>query len=222
MEEKDLGLRIKKLRESQKMTQQEFSEKIEISRSMLSQIEAGKSSPTFNTLLNIMRAFKGDANYFFDEDVDLQNVNLTNIPIEGTEPRQGNDRPKDYWEEGNFYLKHHIEKKLLLDLIDNHPEWRNLYFNLNELGMFRYVIENIFHYYFNDIELQRHSSEKFLKDNKMDYDSYKENFIEALKQWQPLESSLNNIVEAIKKFYSDFKQYDTQNVIDGATGNINK
>ncbi len=52
-----IGLRIAKLRKLNKLTQAEFAEKIELSPTEISNIERGKNSLSFNTLVNICNEF---------------------------------------------------------------------------------------------------------------------------------------------------------------------
>ena len=73
-----IGQKIKTIRERKKLTQEYFSKSIDISRSLLSQIEAGKSTPTFETITKIISAYKINANYFFS-NYELNNVIDTNI-----------------------------------------------------------------------------------------------------------------------------------------------
>ncbi len=52
-----IGLRIAKLRKLNKLTQAEFAEKIDLSPTEISNIERGKNSLSFNTLVNICNVF---------------------------------------------------------------------------------------------------------------------------------------------------------------------
>lgn len=52
-----IGLRIAKLRKLNRLTQAEFAEKIELSPTEISNIERGKNSLSFNTLVNICNEF---------------------------------------------------------------------------------------------------------------------------------------------------------------------
>lgn len=52
-----IGLRIAKLRKLNKLTQAEFAEKIDLSPTEISNIERGKNSLSFNTLVNICNEF---------------------------------------------------------------------------------------------------------------------------------------------------------------------
>lgn len=81
---------IKKIRTELKIGQDEFSEKIGLTRSNLSQIERGKSKPTYNTLLKIVNEFHIDANLLFGNDNycfkknDLNNLSEPEIDYSNT------------------------------------------------------------------------------------------------------------------------------------------
>ncbi|MBO5463834.1 MAG: helix-turn-helix transcriptional regulator [Clostridia bacterium] len=52
-----IGLRIAKIRKLNKLTQAEFAERIDLSPTEISNIERGKNSISFNTLVNICNEF---------------------------------------------------------------------------------------------------------------------------------------------------------------------
>lgn len=54
---KSIGLKIKKLREENNLTQQQFADKIGVSRSALSQIEIAKITPTLDVIEKIANNF---------------------------------------------------------------------------------------------------------------------------------------------------------------------
>lgn len=216
MDKKDVGARIRALRNFLKLTQQQFADKVSVSRSMLSQIESGASMPTVETLLNIHEVFDVDPNFWFSNDAvmltnDVSKTGKSDVLVD-------NSRPLDYWNEKNFYLKHQFEKRVYLDLLKNHPDLGTLYSQINDLGAFRFVIENLFHYYFNSIDMKLHSSERFLKDNQFDYESYKQSIIEELSKWEPIREIIGDLKAAIDSFYQQFKQFDSENVIAGSLG----
>lgn len=51
----DIAVMIKEVRESQKLSQREFSKKVGISQSTLANIEKGNSQPNLNTIFEIGR-----------------------------------------------------------------------------------------------------------------------------------------------------------------------
>lgn len=73
--------KIKRIRTDLKMTQEDFSYKIGISRSTLAQIETGKSNPTFEAISSICSIFKVDANYLYTETENVGNNVLYNVNL---------------------------------------------------------------------------------------------------------------------------------------------
>ncbi|MCX6256834.1 MAG: helix-turn-helix transcriptional regulator [Bacteroidia bacterium] len=68
---KNLGVIIKEMRKLKKMSQLEMSNKLGIGQSLLSQIESGKSSPTFETLARIVNLLDINPHVIFhDEELD--------------------------------------------------------------------------------------------------------------------------------------------------------
>lgn len=63
---KSIGRKIKEIRKTAKMTQELFSEAINIEPSSLSNIENGKSFPSMCTVLKVMEKFKIAPEDFFD------------------------------------------------------------------------------------------------------------------------------------------------------------
>lgn len=56
---KKVGLRIKKLRKEQKLTQLDLAIKSDMEENALQRIEAGRTNPTLKTLLKIINALEG-------------------------------------------------------------------------------------------------------------------------------------------------------------------
>jgi len=71
----DIGSKIKNLRKSRKITQQDFADKIGVSRSTLSCYEIGQRTPSIRTLQQISEMFGVSLDYFGisvkDEAFDL-------------------------------------------------------------------------------------------------------------------------------------------------------
>jgi len=62
------GRKVKEIRKNSGLTQDIFSEMIDIEPSSLSNIENGKSFPSMNTVLKIMEKFNVKPQDFFDTD----------------------------------------------------------------------------------------------------------------------------------------------------------
>lgn len=80
----NLHLRIKEVRENLKLSQIEFSNSLNISRSGIAQIEAGKTNPSFNLIRKIVKKYNISPEYFFNDlniDENDQNNVQVNAPI---------------------------------------------------------------------------------------------------------------------------------------------
>lgn len=80
-----VGLRIRELRESMRLSREKFSEKCDISPSFLSDVERGKKSLTSKTIFKICTACNISADYIvlghkegFDKDVGVELLNSFN------------------------------------------------------------------------------------------------------------------------------------------------
>lgn len=90
----NIGIKIKNLRKSRKMTQEAFAEKIGVSRSTLSCYEIGQRTPHLKTLQHIAELFGVGLDYFgintTDEAFELlarakEVFESENVPIETKE-----------------------------------------------------------------------------------------------------------------------------------------
>lgn len=68
-----IGKKIREIRDKNKITQEHFSELINLDPSSLSNIENGKRYPSMQTLLNIMEKFKITPQELFDYDYLAEN-----------------------------------------------------------------------------------------------------------------------------------------------------
>ena len=67
-------IRIKLVRKSNSLTQLNFANKIGLTRDMVTKIELGKSTPTYETLLNIVNEFPINANWLLTGNGEMHNV----------------------------------------------------------------------------------------------------------------------------------------------------
>ena len=63
---KEIGLKIRTFRREKKLTQEQFSELVNIEQASLSNIENGKTYPTFSTVCNLIEKANIEPNYLFD------------------------------------------------------------------------------------------------------------------------------------------------------------
>ena len=73
---KMIGARIQKLRKQKGLTQDELSEKVNISSKYLSSIERGKENPTLNTFISIADELSVDIEEFFTE-IQIEDPKIT-------------------------------------------------------------------------------------------------------------------------------------------------
>lgn len=67
-ERKVMGLKIREIRKKAKLTQEQFCERIKIEPTSLSNIENGKSFPSMQTVVNILKEFEILPQDFFDTE----------------------------------------------------------------------------------------------------------------------------------------------------------
>ncbi|MGM9882504.1 MAG: helix-turn-helix domain-containing protein [Bacilli bacterium] len=78
-----LGEKIKLLRKSKKISQEELSNMLKINRNYLSRIETGKSEPTSSVLKNIALIFNVDLNSLLDiNEVSIKNAEKIKYIVE--------------------------------------------------------------------------------------------------------------------------------------------
>lgn len=78
-----LGEKIKQLRKSKSISQEELASMLKINRNYLSRIETGKSEPTSSILKNIAEIFNVDLNSLLDiEDEENKNTEKTKYIID--------------------------------------------------------------------------------------------------------------------------------------------
>ena len=71
-----IGARIQKLRKQKGLTQDELSERVNISSKYLSSIERGKENPTLNTFISIAEELSVDIEEFFTE-IQIEDPKIT-------------------------------------------------------------------------------------------------------------------------------------------------
>ena len=78
-----LGEKIKQLRKSKSISQEELASMLKINRNYLSRIETGKSEPTSSILKNVAEIFNVDLNSLLDiEDEESKNTEKTKYIID--------------------------------------------------------------------------------------------------------------------------------------------
>jgi transcriptional regulator with XRE-family HTH domain len=220
--------KFKDLRKSLALSQIEFAAKIGVSQGTIADIERGRIGISKRVKEKIIEKMNIEAGYF-DNENQLDNIDKKQGDEAGG--KQGMEKigrmkmfngipiyPSDYWTEENFHLRNNFEKKLLLDVIHNHKKVNDLLTDLNTLGSFEFIIENLHHYYFNSIILQFHSASKYRTNGKFNYDLFKEDYLKEVEKLEAIRPALNKISKAIDTFYNEIKEFDSRKVIEGYFG----
>ena len=70
----DIGKKLRTLRLSKDLTQEELADRTELSKSFISQVERDQTSPSIATLVDILQALGTDLKTFFGDETDRQVV----------------------------------------------------------------------------------------------------------------------------------------------------
>lgn len=97
VKELNLGQKIRRLRQEERLTLQDLSELSGLSKPLLSQIENDQVIPPIATLLKIAKGLKVAIHYFFEEEEDRRKVVLMKSDqSKFSRRRSGNDSPQPY------------------------------------------------------------------------------------------------------------------------------
>ena len=80
----DVGRKIKELRTSQKLTQNEFAERLGVTKSAISSYENGSRLPSYDILIKISRIFKVTTDYL----LGCSNEKIQTISVSGLTEKQ--------------------------------------------------------------------------------------------------------------------------------------
>jgi len=215
--------RLKQVREHFKLSQKDFANALELKQSYYSEVEGGKREITSRIINSLIKNFHISSDWLligsgeikftntdtkmngFDERIDERN-DLFPIGDQKVEEK-ATETPKQ------LFLRQHNYEKLIKYLDSSEPKYAKLFNNIDSLIHFRYLLDDIESQYFNDLNKLFWNTKKYLKGNNFDFESYKRDTTDELKKLNKFEEPLNNIVAAIDKFYTDFKEIDTKNVI---------
>lgn len=70
----EIGAKIRELRTSMNLTQEELADRCELSKGFISQVERDLTSPSISTLIDILQCLGTDLQQFFQETVEQQVV----------------------------------------------------------------------------------------------------------------------------------------------------
>lgn len=70
----DLGVKIKRLRESRKMSQDQLAGLLGVAQTTVSNIESGRSAPDFLLMNKVCGVFDKTFDYFLEEEITINNT----------------------------------------------------------------------------------------------------------------------------------------------------
>jgi transcriptional regulator with XRE-family HTH domain len=150
VKELNLGQKIRRRRQEQRLTLQELSELSGLSKPLLSQIENDQVTPPIATLLKIAKGLKVGINYFFEEEEDRQKyVLVRRDEIKASRRRTGNDAPEVYlYRSLAPGIRHKRMEPFLVEF--ELQEWNDSYFYSHEGEEFIYLLEGELEFHFGD------------------------------------------------------------------------
>jgi transcriptional regulator with XRE-family HTH domain len=125
------------------------------------------------------------------------------------------DKSYVYDADAPFHLEGHVHKKVLLELLKGNNERAKLFQNINTLMNFQYIIMNLDHYYFENIDKKEHEVSKYYNGKSFDYEAYRDSILKEIDKYLGFNAPLASLVEAINNFYVNAKEADTEKIIEG-------
>jgi transcriptional regulator with XRE-family HTH domain len=150
VKELNLGQKIRRRRQEQRLTLQELSDLSGLSKPLLSQIENDQVTPPIATLLKIAKGLKVGINYFFEEEEDRQKyVLVRGEEIKASRRRTGNDAPEVYlYRSLAPGIRHKRMEPFLVEF--ELQEWNDSYFYSHEGEEFIYLLEGELEFHFGE------------------------------------------------------------------------
>ncbi|MDP9076265.1 MAG: helix-turn-helix transcriptional regulator [Bacteroidota bacterium] len=212
------------------MTQSEFADAVSIKRNNVSMIESGRNKPTFDLISDICSVFNLTADYFladdepesfkdFFNDIKVKRKNILNDNIINDKKIISKSNPavnKSYADnDAPLYLELHAQKKIGLAFMKGKDDRSKIYQNLNTLLCFQYIISNLDHHYFENIDKKQHEVSNYYDGKTFDFEKYRQDIIVEIDKVKDFEKPLDDISKAIEKFYRDIKPIDIKNIVSG-------
>jgi transcriptional regulator with XRE-family HTH domain len=202
--------KIKAVRQSKKLTQTEFGDKIDVGRSYVAQLESGKTEPSKQLIQKLIDTFKLPENYFEDNQVhlnDYQKVHLTEENVYKVSNNHPIFKIVEAYQKHYPEVEYHIKKiedlrdmcqKLCNPLGNDITKWLDMFKKSDIKGTYGHILHEL-----TIIEPIRQK-----EDNKAEFKKFDLNFdkLNAL-----LISSMEQAKAAYEGFYEFFKKW----VLDG-------
>jgi len=246
MQQIEINNRLVELRTQLGISQKDMSQQLSVRQSYYSDLENGRRNvsnkfidkvcSTLNVQKNWLYTGLGDiftpkkGNFLYPDSVppvvpnssvqsnkDIEKAFEWNNEVEEWSKKYAQNRMKKIM--ANYEtLELEFNKRLLTDIIQNHSKINGLQSDLNDLRIFKFIIENLDFYYFNAVDLQLNSVAKYLENGKFNYEDYKTAYLKELGKLEQIRPALHKISKAIKGFYKEIENFDTENIIKGYFG----
>lgn len=192
-----------------------FAEKIGISSSLISQITTKKNNFRADILqkitsmypdLNTAWLLNGVGSPWLSGKKD-NIITKANQEELVTKSYVDNDAP--------LYLERHAQKKINSELMKGNDGKSKIFQNINTLLCFQYIIANLDHHYFENIEKKQYDVSKYYDGKSFNYEKYREDVMLEIDSVIDFAEPLEKIGKAIEEFYKNVKPADRKNVVDG-------
>lgn len=211
---KNIADRINLLISELNISKNAFAEKIGISSSLISQITTKKNNFRADILQKITSVYP-DINTAWllngTGDIWLKNTNRIINHLNHDEivhkGHVDNDAP--------LYLELHAQKKIGLEFMKGSDARSKIYQDINTLLCFQYIISNLDHHYFENIDKKQHDVSGYYNGKTFDFEKYRQDIITEIDNVIDFSQPLNNIAKAIKTFYEEVKSVDKKNIVNG-------
>ena len=232
------GEQIKRLRLYLKLTQEEFAKALNYKRNSISMIESNRNKPTFELITSICITYNIPAEYFFHDDNpasikglivtnnDIETLkeskNVNHLGLEVQNPSIENGYPKSYINNNApIALERRMMSKVENELRKEKNNRSDLYTSINTVLNFMFIIQNLDHYYFEAIDKKFYEINENRNEKSFDYLNYKSNIYKEIDKLIDFSQPLEDLSNAIIKFYEDVKIADHKGIVEGyLTGTI--
>lgn len=231
---------IKLIREDKKLKQDEFARELGITQSYLSALETGRKNVTNKLVQKLFDFFNISPQWFYNDIGNMYNSSMGNIDgvNDGVNwnkthtlnphlnPHLSSDHMGDNYEGGigGESQNTKTEKKLfpivgkdqnygyliksIKDLKETHPDLMDLQYKISELSALLIDAEKIYQTYIDGSLNGNIAAKSYLE--------YRNKRIGHLQTYTKYDKAINPFLLALKKFVIDFREFDSQNVIDAS------
>jgi len=212
----EINSRLKEIREILQLTQKDFSKILEVKQSYYSDVENGKREVTTKLIKNLVAIFKFSADWIF---TGLGNKNITDVDITNSDTKskiasKNSNRVSPQQSRLLF-----ISNDKVLSYVENiNDDLKGLYNLIGDFETFRQVSKELSEAYFEKLYDIVFDDGSYFDGDKYRLEDCKKDAYNELRTLKPLESALKNLNVAIFKFYKEFNQVDSKEVIKNSIG----